>query len=285
MITARLCSTVLLLCCAVRIDAAEPAQAPAAAAQPQANLAAALGAQWRQLPDWRGVWVLEGPLLFGGPENSMVPPGAQGQPRVVLGVEFQQGVPPGAYNLRIPYKPEIQKQYAAKVAAALASGAVDDPVENCWSPHGMPRLMGAGPGQVQFHVTPRSTWIIWDYMNQTRRIATDGSAHPEDEEWPRVMGHSVGKWEGRTLVIDTVWMKAGILDRSGAPHSDQLRLIERITRTDADTLSVDMTLTDPVMFTAPWRVTRRFKRSLENFENVRGTYCDLPETQVVKAAP
>ncbi|MFO1504317.1 MAG: hypothetical protein U1F39_10960 [Steroidobacteraceae bacterium] len=259
------------------------AEAPAPAQAP--NLAAALGEDWKTLPDWRGVWFLEGPLLFGGPENTMVPPDAKSQPRVIRGVEFAQGVPAGAYLQHIPYKPEYQKQYEATVARAKAAGRAQDPVENCWLPHGMPRLAGAGPGAVEFHLTPKRTWIIWDAMNQTRRIATDGSTHPADEDWPRVMGHSVGRWEGQTLVVDTVWMKPGILDRSGAPYSNQLHLTERYTRTAPDTLTLEMTLEDPVMFTAPWKVTRRYKRSTTPQENVRGTYCDVGDTQAIKVKP
>jgi hypothetical protein len=264
--------------------AAAPAAATATAA-PAANLGAALGEGWQQLPDWRGVWYLEGPLLFGGPEHAMVPAGAVAAPRVIRKVEFQQGIPAGAYNQRIPYKPEYQKQYDQVVAAALARGSAEDPVENCWTPHGMPRLAGAGPGAVEFHLTPKRSWIIWDYMNQTRRIDTDGRDHPVDDAWPRVMGHSTGKWEGATLVVDTVWMKAGVLDRSGAPHSDELHLVERFARTNADTITVKMTLEDPVMFTGPWKLTRRYKRSLVREENVRGTYCEFGDMQVIKVTP
>jgi hypothetical protein len=188
---------------------------------------------------------------------------------------------PGSYFTGAPYKPEFQKLYDQRVAQARA-GKIVDPVENCYLPHGMPRLMGAGPTAVEFHITPKQTWIVWDAMNQTRRIHTDGSTHPADEEWPRIMGHSIGHWEARTLVIDTVWMSAGVYDRSGAPYSDQLHLTERITRIDADTITVNMTLDDPIMFTKPWLVTRRFKRSQQQ-ENIMGTYCDVGETQVIKA--
>jgi hypothetical protein len=236
-----------------------PVQAP--------SLAAALGDEWKKLPDWRGVWFLEGPLVFGGAENTMVPPDAKSQPRVIRGVEFEQGVPAGTYMMRAPYKPEYQKQYEAAVAKAKAAGRAEDPVENCWLPHGMPRLAGAGPGAVEFHLTPKRTWIIWD-----------------DEEWPRVMGHSVGHWEGQTLVVDTVWMKPGILDRTGAPYSDQLHLTERYTRTAADTITLEMTLEDPVMFTAPWKVARRYKRSTTP-QDVRGTYCEVGDTQAIKVKP
>lgn len=237
------------------------------------NLEAALGAGWRDLPDWRGVWFLEGPLLFGGPENAMVPPGATAAPRLIRGVEFTHGVPAGAYVMRIPYRPEFQRRYDERVKQDRERGQSPDPVEDCRLGYGMPRLMGAGPGAVQFHLTPQQSWIIWDYRNQVRRIPTDGGAAPTADAPASPMGHSVGHWEGRTLVIRTTGLAAGQLDRSGAPHSDQLRLTERITRTDADTLTVAMTLEDPLAFTGAWQVTRRFKRSLEPFQNLTGTFC------------
>jgi hypothetical protein len=240
------------------------------------NLSAALGPEWKQLPDWRGVWFLEEPLVFPGPANAVIAPATTGSGAAPASspTKFAHGVTPGSHFTGAPYKPEYQKQYDALVAKARESGAVEDPIENCYSPYGMPRLMGAAAGAMEIHVTPKQTWMIWDHMNETRRIHTDGRPVPgEDMKWPRVMGISRGKWEGQTLVIETLWMKEGIFDRTGAPHSDQLSMTERITRTDASTLTVEMTLEDPVMFTKPWVVTRHYKKSPKKLENVPGTYC------------
>ena len=65
----------------------------------------------------------------------------------------------------------------------------------------------------------------------------------------------------------------------------QLRLTERYTRTTADTITLEMTAEDPVMFTAPWKVTRRYKRSTAPQESVRGTYCDFGDMQPIKVKP
>ena len=234
------------------------------------SLSAALGPEWKQLPDWRGVWSLEEPLTFTGPVGTTLAkaaPNAEPKP-------FEHGVTPGSYFTGAPYKPEYQKLYDERVAKARDTGMAADPIDNCYSPHGMPRLAGAGTGVVEFHVTPKETWIIWDHMNQTRRIHTDGRGTPSDDlKWPRVMGMSNGHWEGQTLIVDTFWMKEGVFDRTGAPHSDQLRMTERFTRTDANTLTVQMTIEDPVMFTGPWNVTRHYKKSQKKWENVPGSYC------------
>jgi hypothetical protein len=243
---------------------------PAAQVSAAENLSTALGAEWKQLPDWRGVWRLEEPLTFPGPSGStLAKPVENAKPG-----RFELGVTPGSYFSGAPYKPEYQKQYDERIANARETGIANDPIDNCYSPHGMPRIMGSGAGAVEFHVTPKETWISWDHMNQTRRIHTDGRGEPgEDQRWPRVMGISIGHWEGQTLVVDTQLMKEGIFDRTGAPHSDQVRMKERITRTAADTITDEMTIEDPVMFTGPWKVTRHFRKSPKKWENVPGTYC------------
>ena len=250
----------------------------ASAAGAAGSLGDALGPGWQSLPDWRGTWYLEGPMLFAGPEHAFISrtPGTS--------KPFEHGVVPGSYFNGAPYRAEFQKLYDERVAKALKEGVVQDPVDSCTTPHGMPRLMGAGPTAVEFLVTPKQTWIVWDFLNQTRRIYTDGRGHPgEDQKWPRTMGHSVGHWEAQTLVVDTVWMMPGIFDRTGAPHSDQLHLSERITRTDPHTLTVEMTLEDPVMFSAPWHVTRRFRKSSKKWDDVPGTYCTYEDRQPVRA--
>lgn len=238
----------------------------------------AYGPGWQGLPDWRGVWYLEGPLLFPGPQAAVIAK-SSGTAKAE-----DHGVTPGSYFTGAPYKPEYRKLYEERVASAHRLGAVKDPVDNCYSPHGMPRLMGAGPGALEFFVTAGRTWIIWDALNQTRRIYTDGRGHPvEDQRWARTMGHSIGHWDEQTLVVDTVMLMPGIYDRSGAPYSEQLHIKERISRTDAKTITDEMTLEDPVMFTEPWRLSRRFMKSDKKWENVRGTYCEYVDPQPIRA--
>jgi hypothetical protein len=126
----------------------------------------------------------------------------------------------------------------------------------------MPRLMGGIPGPLEFVVTPEQTWIIWEYGSQLRRIFTDGRDHlPVEDRFDSWTGHSIGHWEGDTLVVDTVSMRGDTqYDRTGAPHSDQVHLVERMRLVDPDTLENDMTIEDPVAFTRPWHVNRRYRR-------------------------
>jgi hypothetical protein len=83
----------------------------------------------------------------------------------------------------------------------------------------------------------------------------DGRKHPADPS-PTWYGHSIGHWEGNTLVVDTVGLNDKFwLDSAGTPHTEQLHLIERFTRTDYNTLQRVVTIDDPGTFTKPFDVT------------------------------
>jgi len=88
-----------------------------------------------------------------------------------------------------------------------------------------------------------------------REVYMDGRPHPpietiKGETW---LGHSVGHYEGDTLVIDTVGFNEGTwLDRAGHPHTNLLHVIERLTRPNKDTLHYEATIDDPAAYTKPW---------------------------------
>ena len=85
-----------------------------------------------------------------------------------------------------------------------------------------------------------------------RTIYTDGRAHPPDLE-PSYYGHSIGWWEGSTLVVDTTGFNESFwLDRRGLPHTTALHTIERFTRVDAETIVYSITIDDPGAYTAPF---------------------------------
>jgi hypothetical protein len=234
------------------------------------NLAEAYGPSLAELPDWSGVWTPADLILFPGRAQSVLMPDPAGDDG-----GFTYGPLPGSYITGVPYKPEYQALYDEKVRRGREEFYVDDPVGGCMLPHGMPRVLGGAPGPIEIVQTPKITYMIWDYMNELRRIYTDGRSHPPPEEsWPTVMGHSIGHWEGQTLVVDTTNMMAGQFDRTGAPHSDQVRIKERITLLDDGRLEDKIIVEDPVMFTKPWEVTRYFRRADNQMINVEGTYCD-----------
>jgi len=85
-----------------------------------------------------------------------------------------------------------------------------------------------------------------------RTIYMDGRTHPPSLR-PVNYGHSIGWWEGDTLVIDSTGFNEDFwLDRRGFPHTERLRTVERLTRTDANTIRYEVTIDDPGAYTEPW---------------------------------
>ena len=138
----------------------------------------------------------------------------------------------------------------------------NDPTLDCVPP-GVPYIL-AVPTPFEFVHAPGQIIQLFEYSHFVRRIHMDGRDHPADlydtgsHEW---MGHSIGRWDGDTLVVDTIGFNdATWLDRLGRPHSDRLRVIERIRRVDADTLRYEVTVDDPQTYTAPWVGTMTFRQ-------------------------
>jgi hypothetical protein len=103
-----------------------------------------------------------------------------------------------------------------------------------------------------------------------RTVDLDGRTHPTDID-PTYYGHSIGWWEGDTLVVDTVGFNEGFwLDREGRPHTSQLHTLERLTRTDLSTLRYELTVDDPGAYTAPFTgaMNLRWEAGTELFEYV-----------------
>jgi hypothetical protein len=224
----------------------------------------AYGKQVAALPDWNGSWWTNGVLMFD-PDHVVLGPGTD--------LAFDTGPLEGSYLTSIPYKPEYQKHYQQLIADSL-KGEVHDPMGDCRQPHGMPRQVGASPGGPEIIMLPSQVRMTWYWFNATRRIYTDGRPHPTgDDLVPSFMGHSIGRWEGDALVVDTVGMHAGIYDRSEAPHSDQVHLTERIKLVGPDLLEDRMTIEDPVMLTRPWQVTRTFRR-MSKVPQSEAAYCE-----------
>lgn len=142
----------------------------------------------------------------------------------------------------------------------------DDPMFLNCKPPGGPRQFQDRYG-VQFledRVRNRVFVLIGSGNNNFRIIYTDGRTHvgqvSGDDDNPLYYGRSVAKWEGDSLVADTrgfnedFWFTNG-----GLPHTDQLRLVERFSRTDFDTLRYDVTIEDPGAYTKPWSAGTRLR--------------------------
>jgi hypothetical protein len=117
-----------------------------------------------------------------------------------------------------------------------------------------------GPSPFQIVQSKDAVSILFENHFIYRLIYTDGTKHPDDI-YPTFMGHSIGHWEGDTLVVDT----AGIndktwLDSNGMEHSDKLHLTERFQKTGPDSIKYSATYNDPVFFTKPWTFDLNLRR-------------------------
>jgi hypothetical protein len=103
-----------------------------------------------------------------------------------------------------------------------------------------------------------------------RTIYMDGREHPKDFV-PTGYGHSVGRWEGDTLIVDTVGFSEKFwLDRAGSPHTEKMHVTEKFTRTNMTTMQYEYTVDDPYTYTAPWSrvATISFRPGQELFEYI-----------------
>lgn len=137
------------------------------------------------------------------------------------------------------------------------STVLSDPIFSCYPP-GVPRIYMLN-FPVQIVQVPGQVIMLFEFDHFVRRIYTDGRPHDKDVG-PLWMGDSIGKWEGDTLVADTVsFNDKTTFDREGYPHSDALHLVEHIRRIDHDNLIVDLTVDDPKTYTKPWNATLNFQ--------------------------
>lgn len=135
----------------------------------------------------------------------------------------------------------------------------DDPGKFCQAP-GMPSLaLGGADYPVEFVVTPRQVTILMELHQQVRRVFLDQTTHPP-KTFPQRNGHSIGHWEGDTLVVDTTAIKA--ITFGSVPHSDRVHVVERIRAIDDGAALVnEVTITDPAMYTEPVRVRQYYRRA------------------------
>jgi len=126
-------------------------------------------------------------------------------------------------------------------------------------PQGMPGMMMA-TFPMEILETPGQVTFIQEAFNQVRRVYLDEElVAPEDAE-PRFSGHSVGRWEGDTLVVETVGVK-DYARFQNTPHSMQMRIVERMRLVnEGDYLENVVTVTDPEYLTGPWTWTWMYKR-------------------------
>jgi hypothetical protein len=156
---------------------------------------------------------------------------------------------------QIPYKPE-----AAAIKKENAENWIDrDPELKCYLP-GVPRAMYM-PYPFQIFQSTNKIQIFFEFANASRIVHLD---KVEDAPADTYMGHSVGRWEGGTLIVDSKsFHDKNWLDRAGNFHSEALHLVERLTFITPDAIRYEVTIDDPKTFTRPWKISMPLYRRLE----------------------
>ncbi len=160
-----------------------------------------------------------------------------------------------------PLKPVYKAQWEAQQKAAREADARGQPLYSGYTqclPDGMPAMMMA-MFPMEVLQTPGQITIIEEAYNQVRRIYLNQKQLPVDDAEPGFWGHSVGHWEGDTLVANTVGIKEDVRFR-GAPHSPNMQIDERIHMLSRDIFEDQVTVTDPEYLTEPWKFTWKYVR-------------------------
>jgi hypothetical protein len=189
--------------------------------------------------------------LNRGPATATGPAPRLPNGQVDLSGVWQGGGPVGniadglAKGETLPIRPEYQKIMESR-------NAKDDPEANCL-PTGVPRR---DPYPWRILQTPTHTFLLFEgNIHSYRQIFMDGRKHPADLD-PTWYGHSIGRWEGDALVVDTVGFNDRFwFDFRGTPHTEKLHTVERYTRTNMGTLVIATTIDDPGAYTKPFTVT------------------------------
>jgi hypothetical protein len=177
-------------------------------------------------PDFSGLWQ-------GGGSNSS---------------DITKGLKAGSEVIMLPWAEAKMKTLKSQ----------DDPQGNCL-PSGVPRGAPYPWRIIQSPTHKAATHIFIVYegnIHSFRQIFMDAK-HPEDPD-PTWYGHSVGHWEGDTLVVDTIGYNDRFwFDYLGHPHTEKLHTVERYTRTDMDNMAIEVMIDDPETYTKPFTTTGR----------------------------
>jgi hypothetical protein len=223
------------------VQAAEPAKEkpvinPPPTAQDYADLA--------KLPDWSGVWN----------------PKITDQDR-----QAKTNMPPWTAKAAELIRYQLAEEKSGRPPPLFV---------NCL-PEAMPSWMLVTHNAMEILFTPgRVTLLGESDGSRLRRIYTDGRPHPDDPD-PTFHGHSIGHWEGETLVVDTVGVVPqayiAISEAAGVPNNGDMRIVERVYLASKDVLQVELEIIAPKVLTKPWKTTRiYFRQRARKFDIVEG---------------
>ena len=170
-----------------------------------------------------------------------------------------------------PFKPEYEAKYK-KIELSRESGSEETEPEAQCLPPGMPYFMQAEYGLEIVQGRDKIAFFS-EWMDAYRRVYLDGRKPPADFD-ASYYGYSTGRWEGDTLVVETVRLRDDtVLDRYGSPHSDDIRISERIRLTGPDVLEDKITVYDSKAFTKPWEYVLTYRRAASGNDELRENTC------------
>jgi hypothetical protein len=192
-------------------------------------------------PDLSGVW---SPARLRGPE---APP------------------PPTPLLL----KPGYKERYDARRAQEREANARGEQLAaaGLCEPYGMPGMMQVAAYPIEIIQTPKQVTIITEAFSEVRRVYLGKPQAALDDIDPGYYGRSAGRWDGDTLVVDTIGIKESVRGYQGMPHSAKMRISERIRRTAPESLQDQITIDDPVTLEKPMVYTLAYKLA-PNYEMV-----------------
>ena len=201
-------------------------------------------------PDLSGLWRGGGgpPVTPAGPGQpaapAAAPAAAQAGPPLAtfrdVGANLKDGLP------LTPWGAEVLKK-------RKADNSKDNPEAHCL-PMGIIQFHIQGAPR-KFFQTPGSLVILYEASSGVRQIFTDGRPLPDDDPQPWWYGYSTGKWEGDTLVVQTIGFRDdGRLDIWGTPLTSSGKVTERFRRVNFGRMEIDVTIEDPKAYTRPWTV-------------------------------
>jgi hypothetical protein len=202
--------------------------------------------QLARLPDWSGTWT-------PAPEDRYFPLGRNE-----------------------PLWTEAAARQIEALKAAENAGTPQNVYINCL-PEGMPSFILMTMNAFEVLFTPTRVTILGEFdANRLRRIYTDGRQHPQDLDLT-FNGHSIARWEGDTLVVDTVGFLPQVYLPLGQavalPNNGDMHIVERLRLVAADKLQDDLEITAPHMLQAPWKISRSFVRTRERRYDIVEASC------------
>lgn len=194
---------------------------------------------WADTPDFTGVWT-RFPSPFGNerfPDNPSAP---GGDPK-----------------LQEPYASQYEEFMQRKAKSEAQGIPLIDSSTQCL-PEGMPTIMGA-IYNIEIFQTADKLVVLAEFLNQIRRVYINSPMPDPDDIFPSYNGHSVAHWEDETLVIETLGVREDV-QFFHFPHSENMKITERIRLTSPDTIENKVRIDDPQILSSPYEFTYGYKR-------------------------